>query len=927
MQPAEMFGREREWGVLEGLLDGVTEGRGITQSGVLLLRGEAGIGKSFLLGAASAEARSRGFEVLTTTGVPSETHLPFASLHQLLRPILDRVADLPGPQRTAIQAAFGMIDGATADFFFIALAALELLVDCAARSPVLLVIEDIQWLDRPTGEVLAFVARRMSTERIVILAAARESFMASFPESQFPELLVERLDDAASAALIDARAPGLVPTVRERLLTEAAGNPLALVELPTAVRSEQALPPSSVSVLPLTDRLERAFVVRTTGLPAIVRDLLLLASADGAGELPEILEAYRALAGQPEAEVTVEELEPAIAAGLLEIDGVRVSFRHPLMRSAIYRAAPGPQTRAAHAAWAKVLTYDRDRQAWHYAISVGPADDTAAAALEATATRARDRGALAMAVVAQQRAADLTADPVKRAHRLLAVAGMAFDLGRYDLVALVLAEADRLKIDDAERDGVIGLRAMWDDGALSNTDTALPSYGVPGLVALAEHTLANEEPDLALQLLLGAARRCWYGDPGQAVRTRVVEAIESIGLDEDDPKLVTVLAIAEPIHRGAYVMERIARVRASSALDKHKAHLLGGSAFVTGDFVTAMRFFEVSCIRLREQGRLGLLAQQLALRGWSAMYLGDWQDARESAEEGARMANDSCQPVWAVSALTVQAAIAGMTGDAVRAKELLGKAESEWALVTVGDTARKATVEVALGLTALAEGRHVDAYDHLYRMCDPDHPSYHYMHHNWVIDYLAEAAVHSGRRQEVKAVVARSAQDARHTPSPALHRALAYARAVLAEDGDAEELYKEALAAPEIGSWPLHEARLRLAYGSWLRRQRRIADARVQLRSARDRFDALSITVWGERARQELRATGETSQQRASGARDRLSPQEYQIARMAAEGLSNREIGQRLYLSHRTVGSHLYRIFPKLSVTSRSELRAALQLE
>jgi ATP/maltotriose-dependent transcriptional regulator MalT len=341
--------------------------------------------------------------------------------------------------------------------------------------------------------------------------------------------------------------------------------------------------------------------------------------------------------------------------------------------------------------------------------------------------------------------------------------------------------------------------------------------------------------------------------------------------------------------------------------------------------VLGLHFEELSATAaasgLREQGRLSVLVQALVLRAWAEIHIGRWDVALPDAEEADRLAQETDQPIWGAGARVALAVLAGLRGDGDTAEAFAVQAERVG--LPSGARAVLSVVQLARGLTALGGGHHDDAYAHLRRMFNASDPAYHSMESCWAIGNLAEAAVHSGHRDEARAVIDRLEPLAERTPSPWFHVALRHARALVADDADADARFQAGLEA-DLTRWPFDRARLLLAYGAWLRRQRRVAESRAPLRAARDGFDALGLVSWGERARQELRASGETSRARTIEASDQLSPQELQIARMAAEGLTNREIGQKLYLSHRTIGAHLRRIFPKLGVASRRHLAAAL---
>ncbi|NMO51561.1 AAA family ATPase [Actinoplanes sp. TBRC 11911] len=862
----------------------------LAEAKVLLLRGEPGIGKSHLLAAAADDARSRGAQVLSATGVPSEAHLPFAGLHQLLRPLLPCVRDLPEPHRAALLAAFGMTAGPQT-FFFVALATLELLADAAARTPVVVVADDVHWLDQATVEVLAFVARRIAAEPITLWAATRTGDPVPW---KVPELTVSGLDDDTARRLLDRHAGGLTATTRERLLTEAAGNPLALIELPVAARARRlddvAVAPA---MLPLTDRLEAAFAGRLAELPDATNALLLaVALDDGCGTSSEILAAAR---------TTEASFQPAEAAGLISLTGGRVRFRHPLVRTAVYHRAGEADRRGAHAAWADVVTDRPERQLWHRAAAATGPDDAIADALERRAEQERGRGALAGAIEIMDRAARLTPPSGRRAGRLLDAADLAFELGRHRLVRGLVEEAGPLLAEPRERARHLQLRDILDDGRPGDV------AGIRTMVEQVRRMRADGDPGLARRLLIAAARRCWWTDPGPADRHLIAAWADDLPTDE---RLV-VLALTEPIEQGSRIIAALTDHR-----DQAEPALRVIAAYIVGDFERCVRLAGPAADGLRAQARLALLVQVLTLAASAAMHMGAWSRAATTAAEAVRLGVETGQPVWTVAARHVDAAMAGLRGDAVRAGEQLA--------LIVGEDEMSGVVPSAAhqsrGLAALAAGDYAEAYRELRPIFDSSHPAYHRALRCWLVGYLAEAAVHCRRADDARQVVADLSTLAGITSSPALQISLRYARAVLADD---EKLYREAL-DQHPPHWPFQRARLELAFGTWLRRQRRIAESRDPLRTARDLFDRIDAPGWSERARQELRATGESSQQPERGAWQRLSPQELQIATMAAEGLSNREIGQRLYVSHRTVGSHLYRLFPKLGITSRAQLRDAL---
>jgi DNA-binding CsgD family transcriptional regulator len=900
-----LFGRETETRVLADLLDHVHD-----RGGSLVVSGEPGVGKSALLQEARTRAQDSGMLVLAATGVQSEAQLPFAGLHRLLQPILGRVDGLPAPQRHALLAAFGMTDAAFPDLFLTALAALNLLAETADRTPVLVVADDAHWLDRSTGDVLAFVARRLEFEPVLLVAGIRDDFESPFNDAGLPSLHLAGLPPREAAALLDSRAPGLPAAARERMLDEAAGNPLALVELPATLEHTG----SAVSLptwLPLSTRLERAFTARVSDLPAATRTALLVAALDDSPLLHEVLEATALLAGPG---LTVDVLTPAVAARLVEIDDGEFRFRHPLMRTAIYQAASVSQRHAVHGALADVLSGQPDRRVWHRAASIIGPDEKVAGELEAAAERAQRRGAPAAAVSALQRAASL-GDDRARIGRLVRAAQLAFELGRHDLAVELVGQAEPLDLRPAERARVVWIRESVADGTPGDADSAR------SLAAIADRAGADGDTDLAVKLLCVAALRCWWADPGQVARDQIVAAAERLNVDQNEPRLLVILSFAAPIEQGATVIGRLSRLASAGEADADAMRLTGMAAMAVGAFDVAAGWLAAAAVRLRVEGRLALLARALALRARSDVQLADLGAAIPAAEEGARLAQETHQPLFMATAQAVQAWLAALRGDQEAAAALAAQAER--VSVPRGASSVLATAQLARGLAALGSGLPADALQHLRRIHDPADPAHDAALGWWTIGDLAEAARRSGDPGGIGMFMDQTESTARQTPSPLLHAGLRYARAMLADDADAGALFETALES-DMSTWPFLRARAQLAYGEWLHRQRRNAASRVPLRAARETFDALGVNPWSERARQLLRATGETSRPRTPEARDQLSPQELQIAQLAAEGLTNREIGQKLYLSPRTVSSHLYRAYPKLGITSRTQLREAL---
>ena len=872
------------------------------------------MGKSALQAAVVDEARARGFTVLAARGSESETHLPFASLHQVLRPILSRSANLSARQRDALLSGFGMSDVAAPDPFLIALAVLELVVDAARQAPVLLSLDDMHWMDEPSVDVAAFVARRIEGERVMLLASVRagSTLLADNPSMEW--VTVAGIDESSASILIDERAPDLTPVLRERVLREADGNPLALLEFPVAMRSGRLGWTELSEDLPMTVRLERAFASRVGHLPAATRALLTVAALDDGTDLAEMLAAAGIIVGT---EVGLEAAQSALDEGLLISDGASAYFRHPLVRSALRHATPLAQRQSGHAALAQVLSDPYpDRAAWHRASSITGADEQVAAELEQAAQSAFRRGALVSAVAWLQRAAALSPDPLVRGARLLSAAEIAFELGRFSHVEQIKRQVAGMALRPRDQSRLAWLEGVFDDG--SSREAA----EMRRLVSMAGQAIRTDDTDLAAQLLIGAARRSWWSDPGTDVRHEIVLTARRASLPDNDPRLLAICGLSQSHESGPFVIGQLSQWPADAHGQPQAAGLLGIAAFCTGDFARAVGFLSTPIEALRAQGRLSLLAEALAIRAWAAIYLGSFDLAR-SADEAVRLADETGQTLWAATARIAIAVLGAIRGSRDSDAALLADAERVALRMPIATSSLLAGVQLARGLAELSAASYEQAYREMRRVFDPADPAFQRVQQVWALSYLADAAAPTGRQDDARALLAAVERISGDDPAPGARIALEYARAVLAEDATAEALFHAAL---DGGGrrLPWHRARAELAYGSWLRRHRRIVESRVPLRAARGTFDALGARAWAERADQELRATGEGGWQPTVSQAELLSPQEAQIAQLAARGLSNREIAQRLYLSHRTISSHLYRIFPKLGITSRAQLAAVL---
>jgi DNA-binding CsgD family transcriptional regulator len=721
-----------------------------------------------------------------------------------------------------------------------------------------------------------------------MLITSRESIPRSLRGARMPSRRLAPLPAGAAEALLYALDPRLPATTRKRILAEAQGNPLGLVELlPGAGRADKEL--DLPAGMPLSARLERTFAARVADLPAPTRDALLVAALTDRADVDEVLEAAGRMRGEP---LGLEVFTPAVAAGLVEVDELRVRFGHPLMRSAVGQG----EHRSAHQALAAVLAHDPARSIWHRVAAAEATDDALADELTATANAALRRGAVVTAARTLGRAAAFTASETARGARLLDAAELALDIGRDDLVDQLLDAAAPLALASGDRP-----RRAWLQ-RISRLRAPAPAWFEAHLDRIDEL-----DDSRAAQALLTIAFRAWWADVPQPLRDRMAararRAPEVIGM--------VALALVDPLANAAEVRAWLARVEPDD-IPGELLRLAAVAGSIVAAFDRGVVLGDRAVERLRARGRYGLLAPALVSRAWSGVHAGGWSATLAAAQDANLVAQETEQPLWSVAALAAAAALTGLRGDLDGALALAD--ESEAVLPPGAADGMLAMVEFARGKAHLVAGRPVEALAHLRRVLERDG-----FVARWALADAVEAAVLINDRATGHALVERAA--ALPHRSPHFEASLALARLLLATDAEADALAESALAV----SFPALRARVQLAHGGWLRRRRRAAEARALLRAARDTFEALDMAVPAERARAELRAAGEAVRAAAVDPAAVLTPQELQIARMAADGLSNREIGQALYLSHRTIGSNLYKVFPKLGVTSRGELRALLQ--
>ena len=901
--PGVLYGRAGEQSVIAGLLTGAQVGR----SAALVVRGEPGIGKTALLDYAAAAAGAAGFQVVRGAGVECEAELSFAGLHVLLGPALGKLASLPEPQRDVLAVAFGLQRPGSRDRFLVGLAVLSLLAELAEDGPLLCLVDDAHWLDRASAEALVFTARRLGAEGIAVIFAAR-SHDQSFPAPGLPVLRLGGLDEESATALLSEHGPGLSAEIRCRILAEARGNPLGLIEL-CAVYADQATAagPGGESPL-LTDRLRQAFEGQLRRLPEDAQTLLLIAAAESSGNLRVLLAAASALG------VALTAMGPAEQTRMISLAGDTVAFRHPLVRAAVYQAATVSQRLAVHQALAGALRSpaDADRRAWHLAAAATGPDEEVAAELERTAGEARARSGYAAAAAALERAVQLTIDPVAQAARLASAAETRAEIGDFDHARNLAARAAAQTTDPIVAARLANVRARADvaEGRLPAAHRQL----VEGAARI-----ADLDPLRAARMLMYAMHVAWFPGNGR----RVADTADRLKAAGD--------SLAEPLAPLIQLMLRLAGQAAgrASADQPRLAELLAQArrtregnpydltmvalvALVTGRTSEARDMLGALVADARLQGRIGWLPTLLACLAQALLFDGRHCDALASAAEALRIAHDTGQPQWTSELNGILAYLAAVEGDQERCRTLADAALAEPANHII--SAAKPWVHWALGLLDLGQGRPDTALVQLETIWHGP-ARYHASALRSIAD-LVEAGVRLGQPGRVAEPLATFLAWAQCADTPSSGALAERCRALVAGDGS-ERHY---LAALKQHDESFEQARTQLLYGAWLRRSRRKAEARTQLRAAVAHLDRIGALPWAEQARAELSATGVTAPRPGPVGPPRLTPQELQVSRLAAQGLSNRDIAAQLFLSPRTVGYHLYKAYPKLGVTSRSEL-------
>jgi DNA-binding CsgD family transcriptional regulator len=909
--PEGLLGRRKECKALDDLLASARAGR----SAAIVVHGEAGIGKTALLEYARRSAS--GCRIARAAGVESEMELAFAGLHQLCAPFLNHIDHLPGPQRDALGTAFGLTAGPPPDRFLVGLAVLSLLADMAEERPLVCLVDDAQWLDQVSAQTLAFVARRLFAEQVALVFAMRGPIADHALKGQ-PQLELGGLNDHDAGVLLDSAAPGpLDDRIRDRILAETRGNPLALLELPRGLTpSELAGGFGHPDTPPLSSQIEQSFLRRVQSLPMETQRLLLTAAAEPVGDVALLRRAAERLGIAVGAAVA-----PAEAAGLITL-GALVRFRHPLVRSAAYRAATTTDRQDVHRALAEATDAqsDTDRRAWHLASATTGHDESVAAGLEQSADRAQARGGVAATAAFLERAAQLTPDPARRGARLVAAARAKHQAGAFGDALKLLEAADLNPLDE-----------------LGRAQSALLS----GQIAF-----ASRSASAGLPILLKAAKQLEMLDAGLARETYrdAVYAALTAGRIPGNHGIVEVAAAAltmtttpEPT-RDDLLLEGLARVitegypagvpllqqalaafrtdEVSTDNDLGWLPLACRMAHNTWDFdgwsVLSARLVNLA----RESGALSVLPSALLLRLSNRVFAGELGEADSLVAEAATIGEVTGSTFFAhYGALVLEP----WKGRETETRQAIDVITHDMSLRGEGK------VQTATGWAAAVLhnglGRYQEAFDAAKR--GSEYPEELGLSIGSMVE-LVEAAVRLGKPADAAEAVQRITDMAQASGTDWALGTAASVRAQVSDGRAADGLYREAIDRLERTDVRTEAARSRLRYGEWLRRENRRVDARKQLGLAHEMLSEIGAEAFADRARRECEATGATVRQRTVQMRMTLTPQEAQIARLAGEGLSNSEIGAQLFISPRTVEWHLRKVFSKLGITSRREIRTSL---
>jgi DNA-binding CsgD family transcriptional regulator len=901
-----LIGRRDELATLLRLADPSRPGE------VVLLSGDAGTGKTTLLRVVIDRARAAGMRVLSAAAARSERDVDFAGLHALLDAQRSTIAALPPRHRDPLLALLGVAgNAAPTDRLPVGVATLTLLRALAADAPLLVVVDDVQWLDEKSLAAVTFAARRLTDGGISVVLAGREDMIPDGLNASITELRLGPLSIDDAARLLDQRSSPPSRLAREQVLAQSAGNPAALVELGALVSTDEPGSRYAIDPLPLPKRLAAAYASPLSALPESTRTALLVASAASAADLA-------AVAGRL-ALLNIDTLSAAELAGLITVGPAGIAFVHPLMRSAAYYGAPFAARADAHRELAAVLGDQPDRRAWHLSKATLGRDEQVAALLEATHQQAQQRCGFIAAAAAMERAAELSPQPADQARRLVGAAGLSRFTGDISWPKELANRALAITADPLEQSKA-HTELAWTLSWTNHHETALA-------VALPLAGAATTDANVPWEGLRTAATVTYQAGTTKA-RRAVAAALDELERDRkarpdghadqhyaDSTRLFTRLVV-DP-HGGRVLISQI-RELADAAVDPFNVGALGIAAWLADESEFGLRLIRRSAAELQAQGAGRQSPAVLTALASAYVDVGRWDEALSTCAELGDMALARGQPFLGALGDLAAATVLAWRGEVSQARARLASALG--CFDPDDSRAAGSWAHRAAGLISLAEDSDIAAYLQLRRLFAEDGTAFHYHASYPGLADLAEAAVRSEQSQEARDVIDRALARLDAEPSPRMAQLFAYARALLAEQADAERWFVTALADAAGEQWPFERARVRLGYGEWLRRQRRIAEAKQELTRANSVFESLQAAPWITRAAREIRAAGIRVAGSTTGLGD-LSPQEHQVVYFAGQGLSNREIGQLLNLSPRTVGAHLYRAFPKLGVTNRRQIR------
>ncbi|MGW5419743.1 helix-turn-helix transcriptional regulator [Streptomyces sp. NPDC003943] len=904
-----MVGREREQAVLSELV-AAAGGR------ALVLRGDAGVGKSALLDHVAGVAEGEKHRVIRAAGVEAESELPFAGLHQFLYPLLSSIDRLDDSHRRVFDVVFGRSESSPPSVMTLGIAVLDLLSLAASQQPLLLVLDDGQWFDTSSTEVCGFVGRRLTAGSVKLIVGLRAGVPSGFDTAALPELAVTTLSGTASEQLLDMRHPELDPRIRRLILDEAQGNPLALLELPPYVRGNQAGHTHEAlfgyTAITLPQRLQKVYGARIQALGDSVRAALLHGALDGVG-------AGTATGPTGGARYRMLDAHEAVAAGLLDIDALSGDFvfRHPLVRSTVVQMATPNERRAAHAALARVHRDDIERRATHLAASTVDPDEEVAAVLEAAADSATRRGGALAAITWLTRAAELSENHEERSRRLGSAAYIAGHSGQLDQ-AQQLLRAGTGSETDASPDSVVasGYVAFFEGGDIRSAQrqvfAAIESMRDSGPREPDE--VLTRLVDLLLAINQYASDEVWW--------ERTHELLDSLGDLVHSYSRIYQDAWGDVVRRGAGVRERVERAYAGLHLEPWDITRLGAASYHVDTLSRYRPILQRAVDREAEAGALADAMTMLHLIMLDQIAVGEWDEAERTGRRCLELTTTHGHGLFVYHTHAYVGLLAALRGRVDEARELQALVDA-WArprgvgfLTQIADAVGTAA--------ALAEGDYEAAYLHAIGLTSPgSFAPYAHQASRTLLD-LVEAALHTGRAEQARKHALAAQEAGLPDISPRLALVTYGVLAMTSTDPtEADALYDRAEAHPAGADFPFELARIRLARGIRHRHAQGRKAARRPLALAAETFERLGATTWAERARAELRATG-TPALASSAHLTPLTWQERRIADLAASGLTNKEIGERMHLSPRTVSSHLYRVFPKLGITARAALRDAL---